>query len=63
MSCAQVGDSLFFINWIEQDGETVSQVVDFKKKTVTVFLSSHDENSNRGQRGSAFFVGNLKLNN
>lgn len=63
ISYKQVGDSLFFVNWIEKDGVTVSQVVDFKKKIVTVFLSTHDENSNRGQRASAFFDGKLKLNN
>ena len=63
ISYKQVGDSLFFVNWIEKDGVTVSQAVDFKKKTVTVFLSTHDENSNRGQRASAFFEGKLKLNN
>lgn len=58
-----VGDSLYFINWIEQDGVTVSQVVDFKHEKVTVFLSMHDDNSSRGQRGSVFFEGKLKLNN
>lgn len=63
ISYKQVGDSLFFVNWIEKDGETISQIVDFKKKTVTVFLSTHDENSDRGQRSSAFFEGKLELKN
>lgn len=58
-----VGDSLFFINWIEKDGVTVSQVVDFKHEKVTVFLSMHDDNSSHGQRGSVFFEGKLKVNN
>ena len=59
MSIKQVGDSLFFINWIEQDGETVSQVVDLKKQIVTVFLSYHDPNSDRGQRTGIPFEGKL----
>ena len=63
MNYKQIGDSLFFINWIEKDGITVSQVVDFRLNKVTVFLSLHDENSDRGQRGSTFFEGKLKENN
>ncbi|GAE85333.1 hypothetical protein JCM10512_3756 [Bacteroides reticulotermitis JCM 10512] len=59
MSVKQVGDSLFFINWIEQDGETVSQVVDLKKQIVTVFLSYHDPNSDSGQRAGIPFEGKL----
>ena len=35
---------LFFINWIENDSTTVSQVVDVEKKTISVFLTYTDEN-------------------
>ena len=33
----------FFINWIENDGTTVSQVVDVEKKTILVLLTYTDE--------------------
>jgi hypothetical protein len=33
----------FFINWIENDGTTVSQVVDVEKKIISALLTYTDE--------------------
>lgn len=50
----RVADHLHFLNWIEQDGFTVSQLIDTKEKTVKAFWSYHDETSAEGNRGSDF---------
>ena len=36
-------EKLFFVNWIENDGTTVIQVVDVEKKIISVFLTYTDE--------------------
>ena len=36
--------TLFFVNWIENDGTTVIQVVDVEKKIILVLLTYTDEN-------------------
>ena len=38
-----ISGALFFINWIEKDGTTVSQVVDVEKKIISVLLTYTDE--------------------
>lgn len=58
----KIGDSLFFLNWIEKTGLTVSQVLDFKKGTVVVYVSHADENSERGKRSANFLEGTAQLN-
>ncbi len=54
-------DDLYFVNWIEQDGLTISQVVDLEEKKVEVFCSFHNDNSPRGKRSSSTFVGSLEI--
>ena len=39
-----ISGAQFFVNWIENDGTTVSQVVDVEKKIISVFLTYADEN-------------------
>ena len=36
-------ETLFFVNWIENDGTTLIQVVDVEKKIISVFLTYTDE--------------------
>ena len=35
----EIGPDIFFINWLEESGITVSQVLDFTKSTVTAFIT------------------------
>ncbi|MFD2940093.1 MoaF-related domain-containing protein [Flavobacterium notoginsengisoli] len=57
ISSKKIGNSLFFINWIEKDGITVSQVIDVDKKSVVVYMSYQDEKSSRGNRSADFIEG------
>lgn len=59
ISYQQVADNLFFLNWIEKDGVTVSQVMDTAKEKVYVYMSFSDEDSNRGQRSAIFMEGKV----
>lgn len=63
MNYKNLGDNRFFINWIEQDGITVSQVVDVNKGEVTAFMSFDDETSSTGRRSATFMVGKLTFKN
>ncbi len=55
-----ISETQFFVNWIENDGTTISQVVDVEKKTVSVFLTYTDEN---GKRLSQSLEGTFELKN
>jgi len=57
----KINDSVYFINWIEKTGLTVSQILDINKKTATAFTSHFDEKSDRGQRSSLFLEGSLEV--
>ncbi|EHQ42990.1 MoaF-related domain-containing protein [Myroides odoratus] len=61
MSYKKIGDHLFFINWIERDGLTVSQVIDMQKGSVDAFLSYADETSSQGKRSANFIQGTFQL--
>ena len=54
----RIDNSRFFVNWIENDGTTASQVIDFKEKTVTVFLTFTGPD---GKRNSQLLTGRLEL--
>ncbi|MDO4880024.1 MAG: hypothetical protein Q3983_01975 [Capnocytophaga sp.] len=49
----------FFLNWVEDDGTTVSQVIDTEKKTVSAFLTYSDET---GKRIAQFLEGTFQIN-
>ena len=57
MNYEKLSENLHFLNWIEKDGWTVSQVIDSKKGTVKAFWSFADETSLRGKRRSLFVDG------
>ena len=54
----RIDNSRFFVNWIENDGTTASQVLDFKEKTATVFLTFTGPD---GKRNSQLLTGRLEL--
>jgi len=54
-------DNLHFLNWIEKDGWTVSQIIDTKEGSVKAFWSFTDENSKRGKRSSMFVDGKFEF--
>lgn len=53
-----LGNGQFFLNWVENDGTTVSQVIDTQKKTVSAYLTFSDET---GKRVSQFLEGSFEL--
>lgn len=57
----QLNESQFFLNWIEKDGFTVSQVIDLKSNKVNAYLSFDDEKSERGKRTSQFLQGTVMI--
>ena len=54
----RIDNSRFFVNWIENDGTTASQVLDFKAETVIVFLTFTGPD---GTRHSQLLTGRLEL--
>jgi hypothetical protein len=54
MSYEKLTDSIYFLNWIEKDGWTVSQIINTKEGKVKAYWSFNDEKSNRGKRSSMF---------
>ena len=47
MVVKKIDGTKFFVNWIEKDGTTVSQVIDLEKKTVEAFLTFDDAKGKR----------------
>lgn len=56
----EISNNIYNINWIEKDGMTASQILDFNTHTVYVFLTWHDDSS-RGNRGSIFQKGTFSV--
>lgn len=61
ISYQMLSDNLHFLNWIEKDGWTVSQIIDTKNGTVKAFWSFNDEKSERGKRSSMFVDAKFEL--
>lgn len=59
ISIQQISNNLFFINWIEKDGITVSQVLDITNKRVYAYMSFSDKGSPRGQRSAILTEGKI----
>ena len=57
----KLSDNLHFLNWIEQDGLTISQVIDTKNGTVHAFASFKDEKSTRGNRSAMALDGTFEF--
>ena len=54
-----INPTQYFLSWVENDGTTVSQVIDTKKGTVTAFLTY----DNNGKRVSDLLEGSFELLN
>ncbi len=61
VSYKKLNGHLFFLNWIEADGFTVSQVIDLKESKVIAYLSFSDAKSERGGRTSDFTEGTFEF--
>lgn len=57
----KLSDHLHFLNWIEKDGFTVSQIIDTKEGTVKAFWSFADEKSESGKRASMLVDGKFEF--
>ena len=54
----KIDGTKFFVNWIEKDETTVSQVIDVEKKTVEAFLTFNDA---KGKRIAQMLEGTYEL--
>ena len=61
VSYKRLTDNLHFINWIEKDGFTVSQVIDSEGGSVKAYWSYADAESSKGQRGAQFVDAKFQL--
>lgn len=61
ISYKQLNGHLYFLNWIEKDGLTVSQVINTKEGEVDAFLSYKDDKSSAG-RAAQFLKGKFEFN-
>ncbi|MDO5607722.1 MAG: hypothetical protein Q4G08_04610 [Capnocytophaga sp.] len=51
----------FFLNWIEKDGTSISQIIELKDNSVFVFCTFADEENPRGGRSSAVLEGSFEF--
>lgn len=58
MVMKKIDGTKFFVNWIEKDGTTESQVIDVEKKTVEAFLTFDDA---KGKRIAQILEGTYEL--
>ena len=55
----RIGSSVFFVNWVEADGTTVSQVLDLKARTCQAFLTSNIYSPNKDKRVTVVLSGKI----
>lgn len=58
----ELGNGIYMINWIEESGLVVSQIVDFTRNKVWAFMTWPDENE-RGRRAQLLHKGTLNVLN
>lgn len=56
----RIGSSVFFVNWVEDDGTTVSQVLDLKERTCQTFLTSNIFSKKRDKRVTVVLSGSIE---
>ena len=59
LTLKSINSTQYFLSWVENDGTTVSQVIDTDKGTVTAFLTYDEE----GKRVSQLLEGTFELAN
>jgi hypothetical protein len=47
IQAVQIAPDIFFINWLEKSGITVSQVLDFSRSTVSAFITYNSGSSRK----------------
>lgn len=60
-SYKKIAKNIFFLNWIEKDGTTISQVIDCNRQQVSVYLSYSDNANGRGGRNGILIEGKFHL--
>ena len=61
VSYKKVTENLYFVNWIEKDGFTVSQVIDTESGTASAFWSFAKKTSKQGGRDYQFSEGTFRF--
>ena len=56
----RIGSSVFFVNWVEDDGTTVSQVLDLKARTCQAFITSNIYSRDRTLRSTSVLSGSIE---
>ena len=59
-SAIRIGKSVFFINWVEADGTTVSQVLDLSERTCQAFITSNVYSRNQTSRSTSVLSGTIE---
>ena len=56
----RIDSSVFFVNWVEADGTTVSQVLDLKEHTCQTFLTSNIFSAKKDKRVTVVLSGTIE---
>lgn len=56
----RIDSSVFFVNWVEADGTTVSQVLDLKEHTCQTFLTSNIFSAKKDKRVTVVLSGSIE---
>ena len=56
----RIDSSVFFVNWVEADGTTVSQVLDLKEHTCQTFLTSNIFSKKKDKRVTVVLSGSIE---
>ena len=56
----RIDSSVFFVNWVEADGTTVSQVLDLKARTCQAFITSNVYSRDRTLRSTSVLSGSIE---
>lgn len=56
----RIGSSVFFVNWVEADGTTVSQVLDLKARTCQAFITSNIFSKKKDKRVTVVLSGTIE---
>ena len=56
----RIGLHVFFVNWVEADGTTVSQVLDLSERTCQAFITSNVYSRNQTSRSTSVLSGTIE---
>ena len=58
-SVLHIEPHVFFVNWVERDGTTISQVLDLKERTCQAFITSNVYSARKDSRATAILSGKI----